>query len=133
MGNGSGVGSLPLFQVWRPLSFGSDVYSKVGQVQLENGIGVFGNFTSNVSLLTNNQIEFQSGDVIGCYQPLYLLHAIWWTYDTNYTAYVYRIFTDAGINYVNITEYSIERGLPLISVIIGKYPDIFNYNNALKM
>ena len=122
IGIGGGVGSLPAFQVWRPLSSGPDVYSKVGQVQLENGTSVLGNFIYVSLDLSNNQIEFQSGDVIGCYHPLDLLHAIWWTSDANYTTYYLydRIFTDVDI-YVNITEYSIERGLPLISVIIGKY------------
>ena len=118
MGNGIGVDSLPVFQVWRPLSSGSDVYSKVGQVQFENGTSVLGNFISNVSLLTDNQIEFQSGDVIGCYHPFNLLHAIWWIYDTNYTAYVDIFYTDADIN-ANISQYYIASGRPLINVVIG--------------
>ena len=119
MGNSSGV-SLPVFQVWRPLSAGSNVYSKVGQVQFENRTSVLGNFISNVSLLTNNQIEFQSGDVIGCYHPFNLLHAIWWIFDNNYTAaYVDNINTGADVINVNISLYSIARGRPLINVIIG--------------
>ena len=118
MGNSNGV-NLPVFQVWRPLFAGSNVYSKVGQVQFENGTSVLGNFISNVSLLTHNQIEFQSGDVTGCYHPSNLLHAIWWISDENYISYGDIIHTEADVINVNISVYSIARGRPLINVIIG--------------
>lgn len=62
----------PLFQVWRPLSIGSMIYNKIGEVQLESDDQV-ANGTNNqlatIILTGNNTIEVQSGDVLGCDQP----------------------------------------------------------------
>ena len=120
-----GSGSLPVFQVWHPLSPGSNAYSKVGQVQFENETRVSGSgyFVSNVSLssLSNNQIEFKSGDVIGCYQPSNALYRIWWIDDINDTVYFRYInnYTDIVIN-VSSVNYMSTIGRPLISVMIGE-------------
>ena len=63
VGIGSGT-ELPAFQVWHPVLPGSSVYSIVDQVQFQFAVGVV-----TVLLTGNDQIEFQSGDVVAYYQP----------------------------------------------------------------
>ena len=63
----------PSFQVWRPLSVGSKIYNKIGEVQLQSDDqvtrGSNGLLEANITLTDDNTIEFQSGDVIGYYHP----------------------------------------------------------------
>jgi len=65
--------NLPMIQIWRP-SPGLSSYSRVGQVPTPGGTfiatGLFqGYYLANISLTVSEQIKFQSGDVIGYYQP----------------------------------------------------------------
>ena len=117
--------SLPVFQVWHPLAPGSHAYSKVGQVQFENEtrVSISEYFISNVSLssLKNNQIEFQSGDVIGCYQPSNISFGIWWIRDISDTVYFQRFINNYTDVVINVSNYLSETGRPLISVMIGVY------------
>ena len=120
-------GSLPVFQVWHPLSPGSSAYSIVGQVQFENETRVSDYFISNVSLtsLRSSQIAFQSGDVIGYYQPSNALYGIWWIRDISDTVYFRFVSnTDIVINMSSV-NYMIETGRPLISVMIGEYSQLY--------
>ena len=118
-------GSLPMFQVWRPLSPGSSNYSKIGQVQFKAGVKLH---ISNVSLTGKDQIKFQSGDVIGCYQPSnsHYRVGITSTVGTNYTSYSTKInsFTTTVIN-VRSINYSASQRRPLISVMIGEWIIIY--------
>ena len=104
-----GSGSLPVFQVWDPLSPGSNVYSKIGQVQFESEARVSPYFISNVSLTS------LSGDVIGCHQPFNSLYGIWWIGDTSYT--VYFNYISNSTDSVNGVNYRTGIGRLLISVI----------------
>ena len=117
-------GSFPVFQVWRPSSPTSSNYSKVGQVQFEAGLPGVRVYISNVSLTGKDQIEFRSGDVIGCYQPFnsHYRVATTSTVDTNYTSYFTTInsFTTTAIN-VRSINYSAVQIRPLISVMIGEW------------
>ena len=121
-------GSLPVFQVWRPLYPGSSNYSKVGQVQFEAGLRGVRVHISNVSLIGKDQIEFRSGDVIGCYQPFnsHYRVATTSTVGTNYTSYFTRInsFDTTAIN-VRSISYSATQNRPLISVMIGEWIIIY--------
>ena len=103
-----------MFQVWHPLSPGLNVCSKIGQVQFEapEGENITRVYTSTVSLTGNDQIKFQSGDVIGCYQPFNSCYAAG-ANNTNTT-------TTININRVNYFETMLQ---PLISVMIGEYTD----------
>ena len=71
--NSSGRGDYPSFQMWRPASFGSTVYTKIGEVQLQPDDQlneVTNNFLIAIIILaSNNTIEVQSGDVVGYYHP----------------------------------------------------------------
>ena len=113
--------NLPVFQVWRPLSPGSSNYSKIGQVQFEAGLPWARVHISNVSLTGKDQIGFQSGDIISCYQPINSLYRVG-TADDNYTSYVSRTnsLTTTSINLRNVGYFETTRR-PLISVMIGKY------------
>ena len=114
----SSSGSLPAFQVWRPISPGSSTYSKIGQVQFEvNETRVD---IPRMLLTGNDQIEFQSGDVIGCYQPLNTHFRVGYIIDSTYVSYFTSnsSFTTTTIN-VNSPKFFETTGRPLISVTSG--------------
>ena len=113
-------GNIPELQVWRPLSPDSNDYSKISQVKFQAGTPITNTYyASNVLLTGNDQIKFQSGDVIGYYQPnnpsLWISNII----NENYTSYY--------ISYDNLTTTNINSGSyyermlqPLINVLTGK-------------
>ena len=73
--------NLPRFQVWHPTLLNSSTYNIIDEVQLTEGNGIKINnnlcyYYANMSLNSNSQIEFQSGDVIGYYQPSNPKHLI---------------------------------------------------------
>ena len=77
----------PFFQVWRPASFGSTVYNKIGEVQLQSDdqlTNSSNNLIANIILTGDNTIEFQSGDVVGYYQPPDTHYQVAVTSDTDY-------------------------------------------------
>ena len=77
----------PSFQVWRPSSVGSTIYNKIGEVQLQSDDQVTdsnNNRIANIILTDNNTIEFQSGDVVGYYQPPDTRYEVAVTSDTDY-------------------------------------------------
>ena len=67
----SGRDGYPFFQVWRAASVGSTVYNKIGEVQLSNDqVTDSGQYRrANITLTNNSALEFQSGDVVGYYNP----------------------------------------------------------------
>ena len=116
---GSGY-DLPVFQVWHPVLPGSSVYSIVGQVQFQ-----FGNGIITVLLTGNDQIEFQSGDVVAYYQP---------NDSSNYMRYIAdkpiqnptyilhgQSITNATTIDTNSTDFSKVQDLPLINITTGKH------------
>ena len=116
---------LPLFQVWHPTSNDSNIYSKIGQVQLPAGNFVRletrrNYFLAILPLNSSGQIEFQSGDVIGYYQPSSpqcLIGSI----QTNGFASYSNIATSPStlIDTNNVDNIENDRQ-PLIAVIFGK-------------
>ena len=62
----------PIIQVWRPVSIGSMIYNKTGEVQLTSSDQVTGKRKYplvTIILTGNNTIEVQPGDVVGYYHP----------------------------------------------------------------
>ena len=62
----------PIIQVWRPVSIGSMIYNKTGEVQLTSSDQVTGKRKYRlvtIILTGNNTIEVQPGDVVGYYHP----------------------------------------------------------------
>ena len=114
--------NLPEFQIWHPSSPGSSVYNRIGKVQSLSGsfISTNGYYNVNISLNGNEQIEFQSGDVIGYYQPTNPLRRVYNIQTSGYTSYSNSANSPATT--INISDVNnIENGWqPLIEVIIGK-------------
>ena len=113
---------LPVFQVWHPVLPGSSVYSVVGQVQFQSAVQITLEYSISTVLLTgDNQIKFQSGDVIAYYHPPYPLHFMYFIdrREDNYTSYI--IFN------TNLTTTTID-----ISTIFDTYLQVFDtYMQAL--
>ena len=127
---------LPLFQVWHPTSTTSSTYSKVGEVELQPGdrIGglVFNYYFASLSLTNNTEIEFQSEDVIGYYQPSAAQRTIRSIQTSGYTSYsntVTNPLTSIDINNVDNTENDRQ---PLIEITFGKIVKLqFIHNNCM--
>ena len=120
------VGSnLSLFQVWHPISPNSSTYNKAGEVRLAGGSyksidDSQGYYYVNMSFNRNSQIEFQSGDVIGYYQPSNPRRRIWNIQTSEYTSYSNTVtspLTSIDINNVDNIKTDCQ---PLIEVIFGK-------------
>ena len=117
-------GNLPIVQVWHPVSPTSSTYRRIGDVQLPVGdriVASAGNYHYvNMSLNSNSQIEFQSGDVIGYYQPSDPWRRIWSIDTSGYTSYsniVTRPLTSIDTNIADRTDNDYQ---PLIEMIFGK-------------
>ena len=115
--------NLPLFQVWHPTSLNSNTYNKTGEVLLAGGNyrsidDSRGYYYATISL--NSQIEFQSGDVIGYYQPFNPKRLIWSIQTSGYTSYSHTTTSSlTSININNLNNNEIDRQ-PLIEVMFGK-------------
>lgn len=117
--------NLPLFQVWRPTSLTSNTYHKIGEVELPPRY-LIGTLTTNyyivasLSLNSSNQIEFQSGDAIGYYQPLDTQCLIWSIRASEYTSYSNSVTSSlTSIDIHNVNNIETQRQ-PLIEVTFGK-------------
>ena len=120
----SSITNNPLFQVWHPTSLNSSTYNKIGEVQLPEGrfiaIGIEKNYHHvSLSLNSSSQIEFQSGDVIGYYQPPNARHLIWSSNQTSgYTSYSSTVTNSTiDINRADNIDTNLQ---PLIKVKFGK-------------
>ena len=113
----------PYFQVWRPVSIGSRIYNKAGEVQLKSNDQVTGNGKNRlatVALTGNTTIKVQSGDVVGYYHPLNSSYQVKYRNSNGYV--VYQFNGSNNSNSVNLSNADIHsnRSLPLIEFTIGK-------------
>ena len=116
----SGYTSLPEFQVWRPLSPDSNEYSKIGQVKFQTGTPIVNNYYASSVLLTgNDQIKFQSGDVIGYYQPNTPFFRISNIINEDYASY-YSSYDNLTTTNINSGRYRTVTYQPLINVFTSK-------------
>ena len=114
----------PLFQVWHPTSLASNTYNKIGEIELPRGnhIGglIINYYFANLSLNSSSQIEFQSGDVIGYYQPSDPQRLIWSIQTSGYTSYSNTVTSPlTSIDISNADNIEANRQ-PLIEVMFGK-------------
>ena len=119
----------PLFQVWHPTLLNSSTYSKIGEVQLPSGnfVSVSRNknyHSATVRLNNSSQIEFQSGDVIGYYQPSNPQVSIWSNRIRGYTSYSNNAATPLMSIDINNVDYNETDRQPLIKVIFGEIKQI---------
>ena len=126
-----GTTTNPLFQVWHPTSFNSNTYNKLSEVQLPAGsfvsIGRNRNYYyGKISLNSSSQIEFQSGDVIGYYQPSNPQRSIWSIQTSGYTSYSNNAKSSTiDINNVDNIDTNLQ---PLIKVMFGKIMQFIMYS-----
>ena len=118
----SGATNYPIIEVWRPYIY-SGSYIKIDEVHFSagslKGAGQGSYYYANISLNSSSQIEFQSGDVIGYYQPSNS-RQIWSIQTDEYTSYSYTGPRALDLLYIysegiNVTNYQ-----PLIKVMYGK-------------
>ena len=110
-------------QIWRPVSIGSMIYNKIGEVQLESDDQVTdsGNNRLAIIILTgNNTIEVQSGDVVGYYHPPDSRYRVRIRNTIGYIQYQFK--KSPNLNSVNLSnaDRTDNPGLPLIQFTIGK-------------
>ena len=115
----------PLFQVWHPTLLNSSIYNKTGEVKLPEGefkaIGNGKNYNNaTLPLNSSNQIEFQSGDVIGYYQPFHPRVLIWSSRTREYISYTRSVKTPLTSIDLNNEDYNQTDYQPLIKVMFGK-------------
>ena len=117
--------NLPLFQVWHPTSLNSNTYNKISEVQLPAGDLISSSEGGNyyhvsLSLNNNSQIEFQSGDVIGYYQPSNPRQSIWSIFTSGYISYSNTTTTPLTSIDTNNVDQLWANHQPLIEVMFGK-------------
>ena len=115
-------GNLPLFQVWHPTSPNSSVYNKIGEIQLPSGefipVGAGRAYHSaSLSLNSNSQIEFQSGDDYQPSNPRRLIGSIQTSGYNSYSNTVTSPTTSIDTSNVDNIE---DNRQPLIAVMFGK-------------
>jgi len=116
----SGRGRLR-FQVWRSLSTNSMVYANIGEVQLLDSQVSQCNSdrfcNANIVLTDNDKIEFQSGDVIGWYQPSDVLYRLRTIQTIGYVQYEF----DGPLSSLDLNnaDRSDNQRQPLIQFVIG--------------
>ena len=118
--NGS---NYPFFQVWRPVSVGSTIFNKVGEVPLQSNdeLSEVSNFTqiATIVLTDNNTMEVQSGDIVGYYHPPQSIYQVRALSTEGYRIYQFNGSSESVDlnNYVEIDD----NRKPLIQFTIGKY------------
>ena len=127
--------NLPLFQVWHPTSLNSSTYNKIGEVQLPAGefiaVGIGRNyFFANLPFNGTSQIEFQSGDVIGYYQPSTSQRSIGSIQTSGYTSYSNNVTSPSTSIDISTVDNTDNNHQPLIAVMFGK---IININSYLQI
>ena len=112
----------PFFQVWRPVSVGSTIFNKVGEVPLQSDdeLSEVINFTqiATIVLTDNNTMEVQSGDVVGYYHPPQSNYQVRALSTQGYRIYQFNGSSESVDlnNYVDIDD----NRKPLIQFTIGK-------------
>ncbi|XP_065899406.1 ephrin type-A receptor 4-like isoform X2 [Dysidea avara] len=112
----------PYFQVWRPSSNNSLIYTNIGEVQLQESQVSQCNSNRycnvNIVLTGNDTIEFLSGDVVGYYHPSLPRYRI---ATINISGYVqYRFILSSMPSSVNLNHANgSDLLLPLIQFVIG--------------
>ena len=119
----SGATNYPIFEVWRPYIHPGS-YMKIGEVHFSAGslkVASQGSYYyANIPLNSSGKIEFQSGDVIGYYQPSNAQRKIWSIQTDEYTSY-----SNTGpypLTLLNVYSYGtrVTNYQPLIEVMYGK-------------
>ena len=111
------------FQLWRPLSSSTPIYSKVGEIHLESDYQVtegYNNLEATIILTGEKGIEFQPGDIIGYYQPPRSRYRVLYVNTMGYV--FYRFNGTSPPNTLNLSEANIVHNSrqPLLQFTFGK-------------
>ena len=118
----------PSFQLWRPVSVGSKMYNKIGEVQLQSDDQVtlgrsnqYGEANIILPITVNNTIEVQSGDVVGYYHPPDARYQVRTIETDGYI--LYRFSISSVLTSLNLpdADHNDNNRQPLIQFTIGKY------------
>ena len=113
---------VPIIQLWRPSSFGSNVYDIIDQTKFREGNRIDGTqFYFITAVFKNGQVEFQPGDVIGYYQPSNPRHLLWSINEAGYVSYSINASTAATTINTNNVDYIDDGLVPSIRVFFGEY------------
>ena len=110
--------NFPYIQVWRP-SPSSQRYSLTDQVQIQSShLAQLTYLEANIPLTGNNRIQFQSGDVIGFYNPSNSGYEI---RDITTPGYMFYVFTGSSATSLDLSNANITPmgRQPLIQFIYG--------------
>ena len=113
-----------VFEVWHP-TLPSGTYHKIGEVELPLGDRMGGQGQNNfdyaiLSLNSSTQIEFQSGDVIGYYQPSDTQRLIWSIQTSGYISYSNNVISPSTSIDINNVDNVDTNHQPLIEISFGK-------------
>ena len=115
-----GGNSFPSFHVWRLASVDSRVYNRIGEAQLQSDdqviTGVSNLQETNITLTGTNRIEFQSGDVVGFYQPPNASYRVISRETDGYQ--LYRFVGSSDL--VTLVGEGVNNRQPLIQFIVGE-------------
>ena len=118
----SGIDYL-FIQIWRPVSTGSMIYNKTGEVKLELDNQVTGSFNNRLAIIVltgNNTIEVQSGDVVGYYHPLDSRYRVRIRNTSKYIHYQFNGSPNSNSVNLSNANRTDNQGQPLIQFTIGK-------------
>ncbi|XP_065903516.1 CUB and sushi domain-containing protein 1-like isoform X2 [Dysidea avara] len=130
--NNGGVND-PYVEVWHPITPGSDVFDKVGEVQLveskvveevDNNNKTY--WLINITLNDDDRIEFETGDVIGFYHPPDSRYGVWAIKTTGYTAFFYILSTPSRTIYLEKSDISQANTQPLMQFTVDIQCDILS-------
>ena len=115
----------PFYQIWHPISSESNVYTRIGEIQLDDshatkiGSGNTHYWLVNIEFTNHNRIEFSIGDIIGHYDPLDSQFRLWSITSNGYTAYSSTATDQAATFNTSSAEFVLSNQQPLIQVSFG--------------
>ena len=119
----SGATNYPIFEVWRPYRY-SGSYMKFGEGHFSagslKGVDQGSYYYANISINSSSQIEFQSGDVFGYYQPANARQKIWSIQTDEYTSYSHTFPHALDLLHIYSDGISVTNYQPLIKLMYGK-------------
>ena len=113
----------PFYQIWHPVSSESNIYERIGQIQLDDshatkmGSGDTHYWIINIEFSGRNRLEFSMGDIIGYYDPPDPRFRLWSITSNGYTAYS-NVANDPAATF-NTSSAEVLREQPLIQVSFG--------------
>ena len=115
----------PFYQIWHPVSSESNIYARIGQIQLDDshatkmGRGNTHYWIINIEFTGRNRLEFSMGDIIGYYDPPDPQFRLWSITSNGYTAYS-NVATDQAATFnTSSAEFVLPNEQPLIQVSFG--------------